>query len=330
MSFFAKKTTMKTTFRKNYGGTDSLEIREVPIPQPRAAEVLVKVKATTVNRTDEGVLLGKPFIFRFFAGFPKPRFRATGTDFSGVVVDKGNAVANYEIGDEVYGFLDHGLGTHAEYVCIAVDTPISHKPANISHEAAAASLEGAHYAYYFLEIAKIKPGDKVLVNGATGAIGNAAVQLLLYRGAKVTFTYPTDSYDKVKHLPAEHMIDYLKEDFTQQTDLFDFVFDAVGKSSFGACKHLLNPSGIYISSELGPNGENIPLSIIGLFKKGKRVAFPFPGSPKNSIPVIKRLIEQEQYEPLIDRIYPLAHIGEAFEYVLSGQKRGNVIIAMNY
>ena len=220
---------MKTTFRKNYGGTDSLEIREVPMPQPQRKEVLIKVLAATVNRTDEGVLLGKPLIFRFFVGFPKPRLSATGTDFSGVVVDKGKDVAGFEIGDEVYGFLDTGLGTHAEYVSVAVDQPIFHKPENVSHESAAASLEGAHYAYFFLERVKLNPGDKVLVNGATGAIGNAAVQLLLHRGAKVTFTYPTDSHEKVKHLPAERMIDYLKEDFTTQTERFDFILDAVGK-----------------------------------------------------------------------------------------------------
>ncbi|WP_373512672.1 NAD(P)-dependent alcohol dehydrogenase [Persicitalea sp.] len=321
---------MKTTFRKNYSSTDALEIREAPIPQPQENEVLVKVKATTVNRTDEGVLLGKPFIFRFFVGFPKPRLSTTGTDFSGVVVDKGSDVSNFKIGDEVYGFLDTGLGTHAEYVCVAADKPIFRKPDTISHEAAAASLEGAHYAYFFLERVKIKPGDRVLVNGATGAIGNAAIQLLLHRGAKVTFTYPTDSYEKVKYLPAERMIDYLKEDFTEQSELFDFVFDAVGKSSFGACKHLLKPGGIYISSELGPNGENIPLSIMGLFKKGKRVVFPFPGSPKVSIPAIRELIEQGQYAPLIDRVYALDDIGEAFDYMLTGQKRGNVVVTTNF
>ncbi len=320
---------MKTTFRKCYGGPDSLEVREVPIPQPERAEVLVKVKATTVNRTDQGVLLGKPFVFRFFVGFPKPRLSATGTDFSGVVVNKGSSVTDFEIGDAVYGFMDHGLGTHAEYACIAVDEPVFRKPENVSHETAAASLEGAHYAYFFLEGVPLKLGDEVLVNGATGAIGNAAVQLLLHRGAKVTFTYPTDSYEKVKHLPAERMVDYLKEDFTSQTDRFDFILDAVGKSSFGACKHLLKPGGAYLSSELGQGGENIPLSIIGLFKNGKRVVFPFPGSPKHSIPEVKKLIERGEYVPLIDRVYTLDEVGEAFGYMLSGQKRGNVILTMN-
>ncbi len=320
---------MKTTFRPHYGGTDSLEIREVPIPEPKPTEVLVKVRAATVNRTDQGVLLGKPYVFRFFVGFSKPRLSATGCDFSGVVVGKGTSVDRFAIGDEVYGFLDTGLGTHAEYVCISVDQPIFYKPKNVSHEVAAASLEGAHYAFFFLERVKLKMGDKVLVNGATGAIGNTAVQLLLHRGAKVTFTYPTDSYDQVKYLAADRKVDYLKEDFTNLEDRFDFVFDAVGKSSFGACKHLLKPGGVYLSSELGRHGENIPLSLIGAFQKGKRVAFPLPGSPKNSIPKIKKLVEQGYYAPLIDRVYALDDIDEAFAYVMSGQKRGNVVVSMH-
>lgn len=319
---------MKTTFRSTYGNTDILEIREVPIPEPKSDELLIKVKAATVNRTDEGVLLGKPFIFRFFVGFPKPRLPATGTDFSGEVVGKGDAVQGFNIGDEVYGFSDTNLGSHAEYFCASVKHPVFHKPATITHEQAAASLEGAHYAYYFLDKVELKPGDKVMVNGATGAIGNAAIQMLIDRGINVTFTYPTDSYEKVKHLKAERMIDYLQEDFTQQKTQFDFVFDAVGKSSFGACKAILKPNGVYVSSELGPNGENIPLAILGLFKKGKHVIFPLPGSPKASISHLKPLLETGKFVPLIDRIYPLTDIKNAFNYMLTGEKRGSVVVTM--
>lgn len=320
---------MKTTYRPTYSTTDVLEIREVPIPEPKSDELLIKVKAATVNRTDEGVLLGKPFIFRFFVGFPKPQFSATGTDFSGEIIGVGNGVQNFKIGDEVFGFLDHGLGSHAEYFCVSTKHAIFHKPATITHEQAAASLEGAYYAYYFLDKVTLKSGDKVMVNGATGAIGNAAIQLLAERGIDVTFTYPTDSYEKVKHLKAERMIDYLREDFTQQDVQFDFVFDAVGKSSFGACKRILKPNGVYISSELGPNGENIPLAILGLFKKGKRVVFPIPGNPKESISRIKTLLETGKFVPLIDKVYPLEDIKKAFNYMLTGEKQGNVVIRMD-
>ncbi|MFT6202911.1 MAG: NADPH:quinone reductase-like Zn-dependent oxidoreductase [Spirosomataceae bacterium] len=319
---------MKTTYRPTYGNTDLLEIREVPIPEPKADELLIKIKAATVNRTDEGVLLGKPFIFRFFVGFPKPRLSATGTDFSGEIIGKGNAVQDFNIGDEVFGFHDGGIGSHAEYFCISTNRPIFRKPNNISHEQATASLEGAHYAYNFLNKVKLKPGDNVMVNGGTGAIGNSAIQLLSQRDVNITFTYPTDSYDKVKHLKAERMIDYLREDFTQQDVQFDFVFDAVGKSSFGACKRILKPNGIYISSELGPNGENIPLAILGLFKKSKRVIFPLPRSPKESILHIKSLLEAGKFIPLIDRVYPLESIKKAFDYMLTGEKRGSVVISM--
>lgn len=321
---------MKTTFRTKYGNSSELEIKEVPLVQPKANEILIKVKASTVNRTDEGVLLGKPFIFRFFVGFPKPRYTATGTDFSGIVIEKGSEVTGFEIGEEVFGFLDTGLGTHAEYVCISMDKPIFKKPTNISHQQAAASLEGAHYAYNFLNKVQLTENAKVMVNGGTGAIGNAAIQMLLSKGISVVFTYPTDSFEKVKHLKADRMIDYFKEDFTKQDEEFDFVFDAVGKSSFGACKRILKPNGVYISSELGPSGENIPLSILGLFKKrGKKVKFPFPTSPQESIPVIESMLSKGDFVPLIDRSYPLKDIRDAFDYMLTGEKRGNVIVEMN-
>ncbi|MFV0604413.1 MAG: NAD(P)-dependent alcohol dehydrogenase [Niabella sp.] len=320
---------IKTTYRKKYCQPDSIEIREIPFPVPKDDELLVQIKASTVNRTDEGVLLGKPKVFRLFVGFPQPRLTATGTDFSGVVIDTGKAVSGFKKGDEIYGFHDLGLGTHSEYVCISVHKPILHKPSNISHEEAAASLEGAHYAYFFLNKISLPKNCRVMVNGATGAIGNAVVQLLIERGARVTFTYPTDSYDKIKHLKAEHMIDYLKEDFTQQDRLFDFVLDAVGKSSFAACKRIMKPHAAYISSELGPQGENIPLSLLGFFKKGKRVIFPFPGHPKKSMTAIKPLLENKTFQPLIDCVYPFAKIRHAYRYMLTGQKRGNIIIAIN-
>lgn len=320
---------MKTTYRESYGTTGVLKIREVPIPEPKADELLIKVKAATVNRTDEGVLLGKPFIFRFFVGFPKPRLSATGTDFSGEVIGKGNDVQGFQVGEEVYGFSDTNLGSHAEYLCISTKLPVFHKPNNITHEQAAASLEGAHYAYFFLNKMNLNSGDKVMINGGTGAIGNAAIQLLSQRGIDITFTYPTDSYNKVKELKAVQKIDYLTEDFTQQETQFNVVLDAVGKSSFRKCKRILKPDGVYISSELGPNGENIPLSIWGLFKKTKRVVFPMPGSPKESIPVVRRILESGDFIPLIDRVYPLAEIRSAFDYMLTGEKRGSVVITMD-
>lgn len=319
---------MKTTYRSAYGNTSSLELRDVAIPKPKSNELLVKVKATTVNRTDEGVLHGKPFIFRFFAGFPKPRFSATGTDFSGEVVGVGAEVSNFAVGDEVFGFMDHGLGSHAAYFCVAVNQPIFLKPENITHQQAAASLEGAHYAYYFLKQVALEPHHKIMVNGGTGAIGNAIIQMLLARELNVTFTYPTDSFDKILHLKATRKIDYLKEDFTQQNKQFDFVFDAVGKSSFAACKRILNTNGVYISSELGQKGENISLAVWGLIHNGQRVVFPLPGSPRESIPHIKSLLESGKFVPLIDKIYSIESIREAFDYMQTGEKRGNVIISM--
>jgi NADPH:quinone reductase-like Zn-dependent oxidoreductase len=312
--------------RKGYGPVEGLELVDVPVPVPGENELLIQNKASSVNRTDQGVLLGKPFIFRFFVGYPKPRFLSTGTDFSGIVAGKGKNVSNFKIGEEVYGFSDHNLGSHSEYFCINADQPILQKPSNISHIEAAASLEGAHYAYFFLKKLKITPDSKIMVNGATGAIGNAMIQILNYNNTKVVFTYPTDSFDKVKNLNAVKMIDYKTDDFTQQNEEFDFILDAVGKSSFGACKKILKPHGVYVSSELGPGGENIPLSIWGLFHNKKRVVFPFPNSPKESMPFIKNLLEKGAFKPLIEKTYSISEIQSAFKHMLTGEKRGSIII----
>lgn len=321
---------MIASTRNKYCSPDLIDLTTTSnIPSPEKDEILVKVKAATVNRSDCGVLTGKPWAIRLFAGLFEPVIKVTGTDFSGVVEAKGDDVDQFDIGDEVYGFFDQGIGSHASYFCVSTKKAILKKPAKITYEQAAASLEGAHYAFYFLDKVKLKKDDKVLLNGGTGAIGNAALQFLKYRGIEVTVTCETDYIPALESMGADKVIDYTREDFTKLNEKFDFVFDAVGKSTFGKCKPIMKPNGIYISSELGPYWQNPLLALIAPLMRGKKVKFPLPFSIHRSMAFINELIEKDKFRPLIDRKYPINEIREAFEYVMSGRKKGNVIITFD-
>ncbi len=320
---------MKAAIRHDYCSPDQLEIARVPLPRLGDDEILVKVKATTVNRTDCGVLTGKPWAIRLFIGLFKPVRPVTGTDFAGIVVDKGSNVDQFEICDQVYGFFDQGLSSHAEYVAVSTKKAILKKPENVTFEQAASSLEGAHYAFYFLKDLKLNAGDRVLINGGTGAIGNAAVQFLRHFNVSVTVTCETEFVEVLNSQGAEKVIDYRKEDFTTINEQFDYVLDAVGKSSFGKCKPLLKSNGIYISSELGENWQNPFLALISPFMLGKKVKFPVPYSAKRSMLFINKLVLSGEFVPLIDRRYRFEDIAEAYHYVQSGQKKGNVVITFD-
>lgn len=320
---------MKAAVRYRYCSPDQLRVTAIPVPVPANDEILVKVKATTVNRSDCGVLTGIPRLIRCFIGLLKPALPVTGTDFSGIVVEKGAGVHNFNIDDSVYGFFDQGLSSHAEYVAVPVKQAVLKKPDAISFEQAAASLEGAHYAFYFLDPLKVKAGDKVLINGGTGAIGNAALQFLKHFKVQVTVTCETAYMGVLKSLGADRVIDYQNEDFTQLNEQFDYVFDAVGKSTFAQCRPLLKPKGIYVSSELGPNWQNPLLALLAPFMPGKKVKFPLPHSIHRSMQFIDGLILKGEFTPLIDRRYSLDEIANAYTYVMSGQKKGNVILTFN-
>lgn len=314
---------MKAATRTVYGGPEVLSINETAKPTPAANELLVKVHAATVNRTDCGILWAKPFIMRFFTGLTKPKLPTTGTDFAGEVKAVGAAMTDFKVGDRIFGFNDNGLCSHAEYLTIAADQPITTIPEGISYKQAAASAEAAHYAYNFINKVNIKAGDNVMLNGGTGAIGSAALQMLKAMGVMVTATCRTQHVDLVKEMGADKVIDYLQEDFTQDDAQYDFVFDAVGKSTYGKCKHLLKPDGVYLSSELGPGTQNPFLALVS-----PHVKFPVPTDIKRSLSVVKDLLAQGKFKPLIDRTYPLEEIREAFTYVDSGEKVGNVVLRM--
>lgn len=319
---------MKAIIYTRYGPPDVLEAKEVDKPVPVANEILVKVKATTVNRTDCAVLRAKPFIMRFGTGLFNPKKEIMGTEFAGEVEAVGAAVTLFKTGDRIFGFDDMVLSSYAQYLTIAEHKGIATIPDHTSYEQAAASCEGAHYAYNMINKTKLTRGQKVLVNGASGGIGSAAVQLLKYFGAFVVAVCNTKNLELVQSLGADKVIDYTISDFTKASEKYDFIFDAVGKSSFSKCRPLLNEGGVYISSELGWMAENIFFALVTPVMGSKKVIFPIPKDIKGSILLIKKLIEQKKFETVIDRRYPLEQIAEAFRYVETGQKTGNVVITV--
>jgi NADPH:quinone reductase-like Zn-dependent oxidoreductase len=319
---------MKAAVHTRYGLPDVVRISEVEKPTAKDNEVLVKVHATTVNRTDCGFRAAKPFFVRFFTGLIRPRVTVLGTEFAGAVEALGSGVRSFEVGDRVFGFNGSRFGAHAEYMAIPQDGFLATMPANVTYEEAAASTEGSHYALSFIRKAKIGSGQDVLVNGATGAIGSAAVQLLKRLGAEVTAVCDTENVELVRGLGADRVIDYTSEDFTKDEQSYDVVLDAVGKSSFGRCKRLLKPRGIYLSSDLGALSQNPVLALVTPLFGGKRVMFPIPRDDQEMARYFKGLIESGEFKPVIDRRYRLDQIVEAYRYVETGQKIGNVVITV--
>ena len=317
---------MKAIVRDVYGGPEVLRIDNVELPAPNDNEIQVKVKAATINRTDCATLAGVPFVSRFITGFPKPKLKSTGSDFAGIVTAAGAKVKDIKEGDKVFGFEDSGLGSHSEYLCVSVDRAVRKIPEGMSFDQAAASIEGFHYAYNFINKVSIEPGQKVLVNGGTGAIGSAMIQLLKHYKLEITAVCGNAHMDTMRSMGANKVIDYENEDFTSINEKFQYVFDAVGKSRFKLCNPLLHEKGIYISSELGPNSENLLLAMLGMIKRGKKVVFPLPVDIPRSIDLAIDLFKRGSYIPLIDCSYSMEEFREAFSYVCAGKKIGNVIL----
>jgi NADPH:quinone reductase-like Zn-dependent oxidoreductase len=319
---------MKAAVYKKYGPPDVVKIEEVDRPSPRSNEVLVKVFATTVNRTDCGFRSAEYFISRFFSGLFRPKFEILGNEFAGIIEAVGKDVKLLNVGDKVFGYNDTKFGAHAEFMTIAETDAITSIPNDVTFEQAAPITEGAHYALCDIRAAKIQSGYNVMIYGASGAIGSAAVQLVKYFGAKVTAVCNTQNVEVVKSLGADQVIDYITQDFTKIDRKFDFIFDAVGKSSFSQCKPLLKKHGIYISTELGKNSENIFLALFTPLFKRKKVLFPLPTITKEDVIFLKKLVELEKYKPLVDRSYHLNSIVDAYKYVETRQKVGNVVITL--
>jgi NADPH:quinone reductase-like Zn-dependent oxidoreductase len=321
---------MKAIVHTKYGPPEVLQLKEVPKPTPKGNEVLIKIHATTVNRTDSALRKAEPFISRFVTGLIRPKKTILGTEFAGEIEVVGKDITSFQVGDKVFGFSGSDFGAHAEYMTMPEEGSLTTMPANMTYEEAAPSTEGAHYALSFIRKAKLQSGQRVLINGASGAIGSAAVQLTKHFGADVTAVCNTKNVALVKSLGADRVLDYTKEDFTKDDQIYDAVFDTVGKSSFRRCKPLLKPGGIYISSELGYMAQNPILALVTPIIGKKKVMFPIPKPCDENLALFKELIEAGKFRGVIDRCYPLEEIVEAYKYVETGQKTGSVVITMEH
>ena len=317
---------MRAVVHDRYGPPEVLRIEEVERPVPKDDEVLVSIRATTVTRSDCGFRGADPFFTRFFTGLRGPRRRITGTEFAGVVEAVGRGVTGFAVGDEVFGFRG---GANAEFVCVPEGDALAHKPAGMTFEEAAAVPDGASIARACLGKADLHEGVSVLVYGATGAIGTAAVQLAAFTGAYVTAVGNTKNLELVRSLGADEVVDYLQEDFTRDGKTYDVIFDAVGKQSFRRCRSSLSPGGIFLETDLGFMW-HVPLLVLSTQWIGdKKVTLPIPKYSKEDVLFVKELIEAGKYRAVVDRAYPLEDVVEATRYVETGQKTGNVVLTVN-
>ena len=304
-----------------------LRLEDVEQPEPNEDEVLVKIHATTVNRTDCGVRAANPFITRFFTGLRRPKRQILGMELAGEVEAVGAAVSEFEVGDQVFGV--NGHGAHAEFVCMRERAPLAHKPTEMTFEEAAAVCDGASLALACLRNADLREGKTILVYGASGSVGTAGVQLAKYFGADVTAVCNTKNLELVRSLGADTVIDYTREDFTKSGETYDVIFDAVGKHSFRRSRRSLKPGGICVETDLGFLWHVPFLALATRWIGDKRVTLPIPKYTKQDVLFIKELIEAGRYRAVIDRCYPLEDVVEATTYVETGQKTGNVVLTVN-
>jgi NADPH:quinone reductase-like Zn-dependent oxidoreductase len=317
---------MKAVVYERYGPPEVLRLAEVERPVPEEDEVLVKILATTVTRTDTGLRSAEYFISRLFTGLLRPKRKILGTELAGEVVEVGSAVTEFEVGDHVFGVGSYGA--HAEFVCRRAQGPLAHKPGGTTFEEAAAVCDGASLALACLRKADLREGQRILVYGASGSVGTAGVQLAKYFGADVTAVCNTKNLELVRSLGADRVIDYTQEDFTKNGETYDVVFDAVGKLSFKRCRGSLKTGGIYGSTDLGPYWQNPFLALWTSRIGDKKVLFPIPRYTKKDVIFLKELIEAGGYRAVIDRRYPLEDVVEAHRYVETGQKTGNVVLTV--
>lgn len=322
------KVMMKAAIYTKYGAPEVVRVVEIDKPIPKAGEILLKVHASTVNRTDSGFRSAEYFISRLFSGLFKPKFPILGSEFAGKIEAVGERVTLWKVGDRIFGFNDVKFGGHAEYMVLSENEAFARIPEGFTYSQAAPLTEGAHYALCDIRAAKVQPGQQVLVYGSTGAIGSAAVQLLKYFGATVTAVCSTPNVELVRSLGADRVVDYLTEDFTKTDERYNLVFDAVGKSSLWQCKPLLKKGGVYVSTELGRHSENIFLALFTPLFCSKKVLFPIPVVNQKDIEFLRELVEKGKFKPVIDREYHLEQIVEAYRYVDTGQKTGNVIVTI--
>ena len=321
---------MKAIEYTTYGPPEVLQLVEVPRPVPGDYEVLINIHATTVTATECTFRQGKPYFSRLFTGLRKPKITRLGEELAGVIEAIGSKVTKHQVGDEVFGTAGPEFGANADYICLPEDGVFTRKPTNVSFAEAAACCDGFLTALPFLrDKGKIKPGQRVLIYGASGSVGSTAVQIARYYGAEVTGVCSTGNLELVRSLGAHHVIDYRREDFTENGQTYDIIFDAVGKTTFSRCKNSLTEQGRFLEAgiKLG-----IFLQVIrtAVFSKKKALIAATGLRPPHErikdLELLRELIQEGAIKPVVDESYALEDIAEAHRYVDQGHKKGNVVV----
>ena len=330
---------MKAVVYTEYGSPDVLHLTEVEKPTPKDDEVLVKVHATTVGYGDITARNFKNISPREFNmpailwlparigfGFNRPKINILGAEFSGEVAAIGSSVTRFKVGDAVFAYRGINMGANAEYVCMSENGSIAHKPVSMSYPEAAAVPYGVTMALPILRKVNLQPGQKILINGASGGIGSHALQLAKHFGAEVTGVCGTPRIDFVKALGADKVIDYTQEDFTKNGETYDVIFDILGRSSFAACKNSLKPHGVYLLASFKTR-ELLQMLWTSMFGS-KKVICALSSEDRADLEFAGELIEAGKLKTVIDRCYPLEETAEAHRYIESGDKKGVVVITV--
>lgn len=317
---------MRAVAFQRYGGPEVLEAVEVERPRPGVGEVLVRVRATTVTAAEAGMRRGRPLWGRPIIGVlrPRARIRILGTEFAGTIEAMGDGVEGYALGDAVFGFSGFDVGANAEFICVPHRRSLCHKPDGLTFEQAAALVDGASTALFFLrDKADVQPGQKAAIIGASGSVGSYAVQLARHFGAEVTAVCSGANADMVRDLGAHHVVDYTQQDFAATEQRYDVVFDTVDKCPFARCARVLKPHGVYVPTT---GLINLWWAAWTRLRRGPRVLTGMSVDKTEALPLLCDLVESGAVRIVIDRTYPLDQLAEAHRYVDTGRKRGNVVI----
>lgn len=316
---------MRAVAYYQYGPPEVLNFVELPKPSPKENEVLIKIHCSTVNRTDTGIRMAEYLIGRFVFGLFKPKQHVLGSEFSGTIESVGNNVKEYKVGDRVFGLSTYKFGCHAEYICLKEDASMAIIPANYSFEEAACVLDGLMLAHNYIKEIDFSKNPRIMINGATGSIGSACLQLAAMHNVYISAVGDTKNLELLKSLGASKVIDYTKSDFTNDNEKYDYIIDAVGKSTFSKAKNIMNNKAVYYSSELGPYWQNTYLPLFTMFSN-KKIKFPIPVDNKALIQKFANIIAEGKYKAIIDSEFTMDQMIEAHRYVEKAMKTGNVLI----
>jgi NADPH:quinone reductase-like Zn-dependent oxidoreductase len=319
---------LRAVVQDRYGPPEVLRIAEVEQPVPKAGEALIRIRASVVSQTDCHLRGGHPFFWRLIAGFRKPRWPSLGVALAGEVEGLGSGVTQFKVGDRVFG-APRWMGAHAEYICLRETAPLALMPEGMSFEEAAAIHDGATQALSALRVGRVERGHRIVIFGASGALGTAAVQIAKHWGAHVTGVCSTAHVELVRSLGADEVVDYKMEDFRKRGGPFDSIIDAVGKYVFHRARSALKPGGTYVATDVGAVPlETILVAIFGRFFGTRRQKMSGGGRSQADVRLMKELIEAGALRPVIDRTYPMDQVVEAHRYVETWRKAGNVVLTI--